>query len=169
ARLSPWESGSRCLLRRCPGYTFPVTARRRCAWASAPSSNTCRLLARDHAAPESTLALAKAASLGRERVRPLAWCSRPRNSAALLDEALATVRLPGRVALLHPALHRRRAPDSGRDVRAARSGARRQVHAAGHAGHRQDPGDPRADDEGLARRAGAAEPRGRERIEEARA
>src|SRR2546421_1415918 len=56
--------------------------------ASAPSSNTFRLLARDHAAPESTLALAKAASLGRERVRPLAWCSRPRNSAALLEGAL---------------------------------------------------------------------------------
>src|SRR5205814_6971271 len=56
---------------------------------SAPSSNTCRLLARDHAAPESTLALAKAASLGRERVRPLAWCSRPRNSAALLEGASA--------------------------------------------------------------------------------
>src|SRR5438874_1748675 len=53
----------------------------------APSSNTCRLLARDHAAPESTLALAKAASLGRERARPLAWCSRPRNSAALLEGA----------------------------------------------------------------------------------
>src|SRR5256886_8884714 len=55
---------------------------------SAPSSNTGRLLARDHAAPESTLALAKASSLGRERVRPLAWCSRPRSSAALLEGAL---------------------------------------------------------------------------------
>src|SRR5436190_2270949 len=55
---------------------------------SGPSSNTCRLLARDHAAPESTLALAKAASLGRERVRPLAWCSRPRNSAASLEGQL---------------------------------------------------------------------------------
>src|SRR5436305_14628342 len=62
-----------------------ITGRR----TDAPSSNTCRLLARDHAAPESTLALAKAASLGRERVRPLAWCSRPRNSAALLEGALA--------------------------------------------------------------------------------
>src|SRR5438034_3559484 len=56
---------------------------------SAPSSNACRLLARDHAAPESTLALAKAASLGRERVRPLAWCSRPRSSAALLEGCTA--------------------------------------------------------------------------------
>src|SRR6266511_2448434 len=57
--------------------------------ASAPSSNTYRLLARDHAAPQPTLALAKASSLGRGRVRPLAWCSRPRSSAALLDGALA--------------------------------------------------------------------------------
>src|SRR5436305_6456187 len=56
--------------------------------ASGPSSDTCRLLARDHAAPEPTLALAKAASLGRERVRPLAWCSRPRSSAALLEGLL---------------------------------------------------------------------------------
>src|SRR5439155_16544741 len=53
-----------------------------------PPSNTCRLLARDRAAPEPTRALAKAVSLGRERVRPLAWCSRPRNSAALLEGAL---------------------------------------------------------------------------------
>src|SRR5205814_4572655 len=60
---------------------------------SGPSSNTCRLLARDHAAPESTLALAKAASLGLERVRPLAWCSRPRNSAALLEGALVAKKL----------------------------------------------------------------------------
>src|SRR5438552_9912540 len=50
-------------------------------------------MARDHAAPESTLPLAKAASLGRERVRPLAWCSRPRNSAALLEGALVAKKL----------------------------------------------------------------------------
>jgi GrpB-like predicted nucleotidyltransferase (UPF0157 family) len=56
--------------------------------ASAPSSNACRLLARDHAAPVTTLALAKALSLGRGRVRPLAWCSQPRSSAASLDGAL---------------------------------------------------------------------------------
>src|SRR5881409_2849463 len=43
----------------------------------------CRLLARDHAAPESTLALSKADQPCCGRVRPLAWCSRPRNSAAL--------------------------------------------------------------------------------------
>src|SRR5881392_1517633 len=60
---------------------------------SAPSSDTYRLLARDHAAPESTLALAKAASLGRERVRPLAWCSRPRSSATLLEGALVAKKL----------------------------------------------------------------------------
>ena len=44
-----------------------------------PPGNTCPLLARDHAAPGTTLALAKATSLGRGRVRPLAWCSRPRS------------------------------------------------------------------------------------------
>src|SRR6266536_1681942 len=55
---------------------------------SAPSSNTYRLVARDHAAPGTTLALAKAISLVRGRVRPLAWCSRPRSSAALLEGAL---------------------------------------------------------------------------------
>src|SRR5881628_2164819 len=47
-----------------------------------------RLLVPDHAAPESTLALTKAASLGCERVRPLAWCSRPRDSTASLEGAL---------------------------------------------------------------------------------
>src|SRR5881296_3241389 len=52
-----------------------------------------RLLVRDHAAPESTLALTKAASLGCERVRPLAWCSRPRNSTASLAEALVDPRI----------------------------------------------------------------------------
>src|SRR2546425_10671741 len=41
---------------------------RRC---SAPASNTCRLLARDHAAPETTLALTKAAQPCCGRVRPL--------------------------------------------------------------------------------------------------
>src|SRR5207249_9938356 len=77
---------------------------------SAPSNNACRLLARDHAAPESTLALAKAASLGRERVRPLAWCSRTRNSAALLEGAL--VPLPAIHAGFWPASTRRQSPPS---------------------------------------------------------
>src|SRR5213592_4011980 len=57
----------------------------------APPSNTCRLLARDHAAPESTLALSKAHQPCCGRVRPLAWCSRPRNSTALLEGALMAV------------------------------------------------------------------------------
>src|SRR5437773_6528085 len=48
----------------------------------------CRLLARDHAAPESTLALSKADQPCCGRVRPLAWCSRPRDSAASLEGAL---------------------------------------------------------------------------------
>src|SRR5437660_12213250 len=55
----------------------------------APPADARPLLARDHAAPEPTLALAKASSLGRGRVRPLAWCSRPRSSAALPDGALS--------------------------------------------------------------------------------
>ncbi|TML94925.1 MAG: F0F1 ATP synthase subunit alpha [Actinobacteria bacterium] len=56
------------------------------------SSNTRRSLARDHAAPESTLVLTKAVSLGCGRVRPLAWCSRPRNSTALLEGPLMKLR-----------------------------------------------------------------------------
>src|SRR5262245_42717785 len=56
---------------------------------SAPPGNTSPLLPRDHAAPESTLALAEAASLGRARVRPLAWCSRRRIRAGLPEWALA--------------------------------------------------------------------------------
>src|SRR5207237_2351037 len=39
-------------------------------------------LARDHAAPESALALSKADQPCCGRVRPLAWCSRARDSAA---------------------------------------------------------------------------------------
>src|SRR5204862_3652997 len=62
---------------------------------NAPSSNTCRPLARDHAAPEPTLALGKAASLGRDRVRPLAWCSRPRSATALLEGALTELEQRG--------------------------------------------------------------------------
>jgi drug/metabolite transporter (DMT)-like permease len=49
---------------------------------SAPSGDTRRAPARDHAAPGTTLALAKATSLGCGRVRPLAWCSRPGTAAA---------------------------------------------------------------------------------------
>src|SRR5215213_593743 len=57
---------------------------------SAPSGNTCRLPARDHAAPGSTLALEQGlSSLRCGRVRPLAWCSQPRNSTASPEGALA--------------------------------------------------------------------------------
>src|SRR6266550_4216534 len=52
--------------------------------------------ARAHAAPVSTLALAKAASRGRERVRPLAWCSQPRHSAASPEGALMRHQRAGR-------------------------------------------------------------------------
>src|SRR5918992_1059537 len=54
----------------------------------APPSNTRRPLARDHATPEPTPAPAKAPSLRCGRVRPLAWCSRRKSSAALLEGAL---------------------------------------------------------------------------------
>src|SRR5438034_556992 len=60
-----------------------------------------RLLVRDHAAPESTLALTKAPSLGCERVRPLAWCSRPRNSTSSLAEALVDKKIEDFVRGLH--------------------------------------------------------------------
>src|SRR5204863_7721063 len=55
---------------------------------SAPSSNTCRLLARDPAAPEPTLDLGKADQPCRGQVRTLAWGSRPRTSTASLEGAL---------------------------------------------------------------------------------
>src|SRR5438093_53134 len=58
---------------------------------SAPPSNTCPPRACDHAAPESTLALAKASSLGCGRVRPLAWCSQSRSSTASLEGALMSL------------------------------------------------------------------------------
>ena len=56
--------------------------------ASAPSSNPSPLLAGDHAARKSTLDLAQATGLRCGRVRPLAWCSPPRNWAQLLEAAL---------------------------------------------------------------------------------
>src|SRR4029450_13615654 len=55
---------------------------------SAPPSNTCRLLARDHAAPGPTLLLTKVFKPWLVRVRVLAWCSRPRSSTASPEEAL---------------------------------------------------------------------------------
>src|SRR5215216_2258686 len=78
---SQWSSASRSSTSSPPSPSHSTRS-------SAAAGNTYRLLARDHAAPEPTLALAKAASLGRGRVRPLAWCSRPRSSAALLEGAL---------------------------------------------------------------------------------
>ena len=62
--------------------------------ASARSGNACRPLARDHAAPSPTLAPCQGCKPGRGRVRPLAWCSRPRGSAASLDRALRLQRWP---------------------------------------------------------------------------
>src|SRR5947209_14530433 len=80
--------------------------------SSAPSSNTRLLLARDHTAPESTLALTKAVKPCCGRVRPLAWCPRPRSGAASLEAALA--------------LERCHSPDApfvlARDVQAVRAG-----------------------------------------------
>src|SRR5438105_8322923 len=58
------------------------------AGVSAPSGNPWPPLAGDHAARESTLDLAQAPGLGCGRVRPLAWCSPPRNWPELPDEAL---------------------------------------------------------------------------------
>src|SRR5258708_4657868 len=57
-------------------------------WSASRAMPWCRLLARDHAAPESTLALSKADQPCCGRVPPLAWCSRSRSSAASLAGAL---------------------------------------------------------------------------------
>src|SRR6266536_4882033 len=88
---APEATCSDSIIRRCSycrvGAPWPATLTQP-PGGSVPPSNTRRLLARDHAAPESTLALTKATSLGCGRVRPLAWCSRPRSSAALLEGAL---------------------------------------------------------------------------------
>src|SRR5215207_4018778 len=100
---------------------------------SASTGNTRRLLARDHAAPESTLALSKAASLGCGRVRPLAWCSRPRSSAASLEGAL----VPPRELVIEPPLERRVEP---RPVRLAPAAARPAPRA--HADHGRRADDP---------------------------
>src|SRR5207247_10095405 len=78
---------------------------------SAHPGNARRLLARDHAAPESTLALAKATSLGRGRVRPLAWCSRPRSSTALPEGS------PFFLPLLEHLQHAVRDDEAAHDVR----------------------------------------------------
>src|SRR5262249_1240517 len=54
----------------------------------APPPDAVPPLAHEHAAPATTLALAKATSLGCGRAQPLAWCSRPRNWAASAEAAL---------------------------------------------------------------------------------
>src|SRR6266498_2640915 len=91
--------------RRCPG---PSAAPGReqthqpepdhltlCSMSVVWPATCAESLARDHAAPASTLALVKATSLACGRSRPLAWCSRPRNRATLpakpLDGALVGV------------------------------------------------------------------------------
>src|SRR6266508_1894178 len=68
--------------RRASRWATPCRAAPPSSADNAPASDTCRLLARAHAAPESTLALTKPSSLACERVRPLAWCSRPVTAAA---------------------------------------------------------------------------------------
>src|SRR5262249_27406949 len=83
AQAAADEHGRRCRARPGPWRRRrPGEARQRLL--GGPASNTCRPLARDHAAPESTLALSKAIQPCCGRVRPLAWCSRPRDSAASL-------------------------------------------------------------------------------------
>src|SRR5215208_8407711 len=56
--------------------------------SSALPGSTCPLLARDRAGPGTTLALARAISLGSGRVRPLAWCSRPKSRTAPPERTL---------------------------------------------------------------------------------
>src|SRR5439155_3277697 len=113
-RARRWAQASSGSDRPRGGTPVPCTARPRPARAGkrrpradrrsrrcrvspgAPSSNTYRLLARDHAAPEPTLALSKAVKPCCGQVRTLAWCSRPRMAAASLDGALMlTVALKG--------------------------------------------------------------------------
>src|SRR5829696_10145833 len=81
---------------------------------SAPPGNTCRLLARDHAAPEPTLLLTKAAQPCLVGVRTLAWCSQPRIPAASPGGALMRVV----VALGGNALLRRGEPLTAENQRA---------------------------------------------------
>src|SRR5439155_6669485 len=90
--------------RRQPhGVLVPALSKRRGAAgrvrrSCAPSGNTCRPLARDHTAPEPTLALSKAIQPCCGQVRTLAWCSRPRDSAALPNGALVGEVVPLPVA-----------------------------------------------------------------------
>src|SRR4029453_11908797 len=90
---SPSGSATPCSSPGCSCSDWrSVSARTSCSRqpkpsVSAPSSNTCRLLARDHAAPGPTLLLTKVYRPWLVGVRLLAWCSRPRIPAALLEGA----------------------------------------------------------------------------------
>src|SRR5439155_15048380 len=97
-RVRPRLSMERRAIRRTPSVYWVWSLSRipaRPSGTSAPAGNRSWLPARDHAAPEPTLALAKADSLGRGRVRPLAWCSRPGSSAPLPAGTLSRCRRAG--------------------------------------------------------------------------
>ena len=85
---TPWPARKSSSTRCEPMNPAPPVTKICSGTRSAPPANPGPPLARDHAPPGTTLALAKATSLGRGRVRPLAWCSRPRNWAGLPEEAL---------------------------------------------------------------------------------
>src|SRR3712207_2872150 len=72
--------------------------RRACCCTRGPPGDTCPPLARDHAAPDATLGLAQAPGLACGRVRPLAWCSRPRTWTASPEGALSAVAAAALVA-----------------------------------------------------------------------
>src|SRR5207249_8987861 len=107
---------------------YPISGALRNPWPDRqrrPSS-----LARDHPAPESTLALVKAASLAYGRSRPLAWCSRPRKRATSPARPHRVIRIaadgdPWREEV--PELHRRRVGRRSlrRDLRVDEPGKRR--------------------------------------------
>src|SRR6266700_1474780 len=131
---------------------YPISGALRNPWPGRqrrPSS-----LARDHAAPESTLALVKAASLACGRSRPLAWCSRPRKRATSparplgpaaglrgppqLEPVLAAAEQPGDVGPVEDE-DRHRRPGGEGDYGpggAEDHGKQRQRHRRDHRGHR---------------------------------
>src|SRR5687767_5492658 len=69
---------------------------------SVPPADHRRRPARDHAALEFTLGLAKASSLGCGRVRPRAWCSRPGHPARPAGGTLMADRPKFDVSLVTP-------------------------------------------------------------------
>src|SRR5438046_2824409 len=114
-----WTTGRSRTCSRSLRFSAPASNTRRpyrqsrhgLLWSASRAMPWCRLLARDHAAPESTLVLSKADQPCCGRVRPLAWCSRPRSSTALLARALAGVRLLGGREPHHEARHPGRKSD----------------------------------------------------------